>query len=249
MSITSDDLDCNIELDEWDCKFPHYTTKTTPSTLYPRCIQPFAAIISSGRNQGKSVLLKDMYRRAWKGKFDIVVLFSNTVGNGFYDKFLPEDYIRSSTYDEELLLNLYDSLEEYKEIHGKYLNTLVLFDDCIDKSQLHSKPLTDIFTLGRHRGVSICFITQTPTLVSTVWRSNITHMFNLYTRGPSKAHIINNFITEIIDDSEIGSCSLTEYANKILKATYRKKYRVLVIEFEKNGTCLKDNAKWFIADP
>lgn len=216
--------------------------------MYNRSLKPFSFIICSSRNQGKSVLLRDLYERHWEGNFHLVLVFSNTLGTNWYDSFIPAS-TKYHQYDEDILINLFKLQQEHKEKTGKYLNVLAIFDDCISEELKHSEVLQNIFILGRHLGISICFITQSPTLVKSTWRQNTTHLAILRLKGLGKEHIINNFLLDLIEEEDTDGSKPATYASKLLRKTFEERYRALIVEYDNEGNSLRDVVSWYKANP
>jgi hypothetical protein len=252
MSSISSEPDNNLSepasLNEWVPDFPVYTYKDRPQFSQPKSIKPFAMIIAASRNQGKSVLFKRLYEDHFRDKMDLVIVFSSTLGNGFYDDFI-ESKTKYTNYDEEVIYNLFNIQESVKKAKGYYLNTLVIFDDIVGDQIKHSEAIQDLFVLGRHRNISIAFLTQSPVLCKTTWRQNCTHLFLLRCKGSGLDHIIQGFLLDLVDDEDSTEMKPERYLRKILKSVFSEKYKSIVVEFDKEGNSLQDCMTSYKANP
>lgn len=247
-SISSEqELDNNNTLLEWVPDFPVYTYKDRPQFSQPKSIKPFAMIIAASRNQGKSILFKRLYEDHFRDKMDLVIVFSSTLGNGFYDEFI-ESKTKYTNYDEEVIYNLFNIQESVKKQKGYYLNTLVIFDDIVGDQIKHSEAIQDLFVLGRHRNISIAFLTQSPVLCKTTWRQNCTHLFLLRCKGSGLDHIIDGFLLDLVDDEDT-QMKPEKFLRKVLKNVFSEKYKSIVVEFDKEGNSLQNCMTTYKANP
>lgn len=247
--ISSSSAGCSDlpKLDYWEPNFPSYNHNDKPPAIYNRSIKPFAMMIISSRNQGKSVMLRHLYEEHFEGRFDLVIVFSNTLGNGWYDEFL-QCKTKYNQYDEDVLINLLNIQQEHKAEYGKYLNVLTIFDDCVSEEIKNSEPLQNLFLMGRHMAISIVFITQSPTLAKTVWRQNTTHLIVLRCKGKGKEHIINGFLLDLVDEEDCGSMKPDAFLRKLLKSVFDERYTALVVDYDKEGNSLRDCMKLYRAN-
>lgn len=231
----------SVNLKQWAPDFPLFDYKNRPKGIQPKAIKPFSLIICASRNSGKSVLFRCLYEQHFEGQFDIVILFSNTLGNGFYDEFIPNK-TKFHHFDEGVLTNLLEIQEKQKKTSGFYLNTLVIFDDCIGDDVKNSEVIQDLFVLGRHKAISIVFITQTPTFCKTSWRVNTTHLIVLRIKGSGLDHIIDSFLSDLIeeDDITIPGMKADKYLRYLIKQTFSEKFRALVIDYNLEGSKLTE---------
>ena len=248
MSENSDDN--NNDLHIWEPHFDNYKYNEKPPSLRLRSIKPFAMLICSSRNQGKTVMLRHLYEKQFEARFDLVILFSQTIGNGFYEQFMGEHKKTFyDEFDENVLININNIQEKVRKEKGFYLNILVIFDDCVSESIKHNEEIQNLFTRGRHKGISICFITQSPTLVKSTWRQNCTHLIVLRTKGLGLDNLKTNFLLDLIDAEEIpNNIKPDKYLNQIVKKVFNEKYNALVVEYDKEGNSLNDCIFQYKAD-
>lgn len=97
----------------------------------------------------------------WERRKDIneVYVFTKTKHNGWYQKFLPNEFIYDH-WDHMVCRKVINRGIALKE-HGIDPRIVVLGDDLIsDKTVRHADEIDELFTAGRHAGVEVHFITQ-----------------------------------------------------------------------------------------
>lgn len=237
-----------ISLDVWQPSFPSYRYDNKPEFIRKKSIMPFSMIISASRNQGKSVMVRHLYEKCWESRFDLVVVFSKTLGNGFYRQFIKSKTMFDK-FDNSILERLNEIQEEQRKTTGYMLNILIIFDDTIGNSTLYNEQIADLFTLGRHKAISVVYATQSPTSVSTLWRQNVTHFICLKTKGKGVQHIIDNFLLDLIDEDDCPEKErVDKFLRRLMKNVFKTDYQALVIEYEISGKCgIKDCIHTYIA--
>lgn len=231
-------LGVSNKITRWEPNFSSYTAKERPLYARQKSIKPFAMILTASRNRGKSFLIKHLYQTQWKNKFDLVILFSNTILSGGYDYInKPTKY---SEYDEDIITQLWDIQETQKEENGYMLNILVVLDDCISNAVRESQALSDLFTKGRHALISVVFSTQNPVQASQTFRQNCNYSVMLKTMGRGKEHLINSYLLDLVDPEDCQSMKPYKYMNQILKEVWSEPYQALVIEYDKQGDEIQD---------
>jgi hypothetical protein len=63
---------------------------------------------------------------------------------------------------------------------GKYLDILIIFDDCVSVKQKYQDEILQVFTRERNVGISIMFVSQSPALMNKVWRDNSDYVMLLF---------------------------------------------------------------------
>lgn len=241
---SSDGIIQNYPIKEWEVNFNQYTYDKLPKNMYSKSLKPFAMALIASRNSGKTAMFRYLFKNYLKGHFEIIIIFSNTIDSGQYD-FLDTD-LKYHSYDPEVLRELAETQREYKQKHGKYFNTLIIFDDCIHGVK-EEPEIENVFLMGRHSATSICFISQSPTLLKTTWRQNITLLMVLRIKGLGKEYIINNFLLDLIDDDEYKNESPKKYLSKLIKSVTDIPYTALVIDYELLNREFFDCVKYFKA--
>lgn len=171
-----------------------------PKEYLEECLKKwhsFTMIISGSRMSGKSNLLKHLLSFT-KKRFDIIVVFSRTLINGFYQSFIDSKLIFDD-YKPEVLIDLRKTALNLKE-QGKKFKYLLIFDDCVDSKSKYEKEITNSFFNGRHYGESLIFLTQKCSLLSTGWMSNCLIHITLFAGSRSeKEYLAEKIITDAID--------------------------------------------------
>lgn len=174
----------------------------------------FAITITAPREQGKSTLFRDIFIKCnFRDLFDVHVLFSKTLNEDFFGEFFPGDgRLMFRGYNPNKLMKIVDLSKKFHEIHGRWPNILIVFDDCVGESSgtvdarkkagpknvKNENEILELFTMGRHQGMSVVFITQSPTLISPEWRKNTNIHIILYTPDENdKEHIYNNALAGV----------------------------------------------------
>jgi len=204
-------------------------------------------VICASRNQGKSYMIRYLYETYFEKKFDSVIIFSKTLGSGFYDQFIKSK-TKYSNFSPEVLKKLFLLQEENKKKRGFYMSILLIFDDCLGLNIMYNQELQDVFTLGRHLGLSIVFASQNPTCISQTCRQNTTHLVLLRCKGRGLENIINNFLLDLIDEDELPTnCKRVDvYLRNVIKKVFSTRYRALIIEYEKEGVSFEELGRKFL---
>jgi hypothetical protein len=111
----------------------------------------------------------------------------------------------------------------------KKINTLMIFDDTNSRKQKYSMPITDLFSKGRHFGISTIYTSQTPTLCDNIWKENsdIITIFNIRTRA-YKEHTVNNLIGNPLGIFFQSVAKEKDYYIKLIDKTTSVPYQCLV---------------------
>jgi hypothetical protein len=148
-------------------------------------------IIASKRNTGKSKLVLNLiYNFITNYDFKYVVLFSDTAK--FLDdyKFMPQKLIFSLTNDKIEKIMKY---QEQQIIKKKDCKCLMILDDV--NIEAKSSFLNQVFTKGRHYGITIIMSVQFPRHVcSKIIRNNIDYLFISELNNETMKNIIKECI-------------------------------------------------------
>lgn len=229
-------------IQKWDSHFDTIGTQ----------MKPVAMIVSASRNQGKSYLVKDIITkiRASKKGWDIYIVFSNTLENGFYQEFIPGK-TKYGAYDPMVIQKLLEIQKNKLSENKKPPSVMIIFDDCVSKKMIYDEEINFLFTRGRHMNLSVIFITQSPTMVNSVWRQNATHLFVLRSKGKSLDHILDNFLQDLFQIGDFGTENYNQLEMKIrqlLKFVFEEQYRCLVCLYDDEGNDWQQCVKWYKAD-
>lgn len=242
----------------WDGFFPRYRHASSrvgdkaPDGIKPGSIKPFAALVIASRASGKSYTVRDLFvRNDFNKMYDHIIVMSNTLLNGWYQNFINADkLISSSLYSSDLLVKLDSIQDEHRSEYGIYPSALVILDDCVSERVKYSDELMQLFTMGRHKATSIIFISQSPTLVQSVWRQNATHCIMLKMKGLGLDNCIKNFILDLVDQEDVErhaeeygispSTRVDVFARKMMTRHLSEKYNAIVVLYEQPGNRLDD---------
>ena len=137
-----------------------------------------AISVSAKRNSGKSELVKYIIHQYHQEFSNIFVISGTEKVNKFYSKipFINPKYIYH-TFDSSFIENLLKNMEKINEGKTKkdkdFKRILLIMDDVFSSFNAHSeKAFEQIFTLGRHLGVTIITITQYIYMLPPRCRSN-----------------------------------------------------------------------------
>lgn len=223
-----DDIKKNIK--QWDEIFP--TFKRNRKTI----IEPFTMLVIAPRFGGKSSLIRHIYEQILYKYFDIVIVFTKTLVNEWYQQFVPGK-TKFEQYDPLYIEHLFKVQKQRKQAAKPPLNILIIMDDIADKaSVLYDHYINELFTRGRHWYISLIFASQDITMINMTWRKNITHAFALKLLGPDLEKLIENFLDTLLSDDEVPEkMKRITYIKKITSFVFSEAHRALVIIPKKDG--------------
>jgi len=166
-NVVKTDISNSIKIPVWDPK--HFFNK------YMKEYGSFTALIFGSRMSGKSNMLKHFLISKDGGKlvdkFDMIIIFSKTILNGHYQKFLKTK-LMFDTYKPEVIEAMQKLHEQHKS-QGKKFRWLIIFDDCVVNMK-YQESITNCFYNSRHFGGSIIFLSQKASEAAQNWKNNIT---------------------------------------------------------------------------
>lgn len=236
---------------EWDGRFPSFKAGDKPPQLYPKAVKPFTWLVVASRNQGKSHLFRyvwetDLSRgKSGQPRWHIIVLMSNTLRTGQYEYLTRSPTCRAySDFDEDVVDALFDLQDSNIEQSGRYLNILLVLDDVVSKETVKSAALQKVFLMGRHFGISLVWMTQSPQLVRPILRNNVTVLSVLRIKSNGREHICKSFLNDLV---EVEGVKADSFSRTLLKEAFRVPYRSLTILFEEESNDMWDAIKVFVA--
>lgn len=164
MSNNNEQNNNNVYPAEWD-----------PSSAFSRGNHFMLSILGPSES-GKSYLMRDIFIKGkFAGLFDIFIVFSHSLDNAieadFFANFVPGG-LHFKEYKPEVMTKLFEIQERYMANKRRYLNILIIFDDCVSVKQKYSDEILQTFIRGRNKGMSIIFASQAPQLMNSIWRTN-----------------------------------------------------------------------------
>ncbi len=217
-------------------------TKWKPKFKRGEC---FASLVTASRNSGKSYLLRHLIRCYLKELYDIFIFISDSPDNktDFEPVISPKPAIFLTDMNYAILNKIQKTNEEREKKGKDKLYTLVLFDDKVSSSVKSDDQLLQLYTRGRHLGVSVIFSSQSRTLANPVWVANSDLTIILKSNSAQqKKGIIENILrgTVPVDNDKD--------ENRILRA-------ILMHYCKNQGDCLivdakkqsNDNLYWYKA--
>lgn len=195
----------------------------------------FSMMLIAKRRSGKSQLIKYLYEKYWKLRYDFVVIYTTLMNSKFYKDFIVgEHLIYTNNEVDRMKLIMDKNAKRAKTKKGRKnpINTLIIFDDTVSRKQRFDADIMDIYTKGRHYNMSIVYATQTPTLVDTVWRENsdLIMMFKMKTRR-FQEYVADHVLNGILDvNFQTVKKEKNAYIDILKKAT-EEKYRCLVVDY------------------
>lgn len=161
----------------------------------------FSMIVNGMSKSGKSYLVKDIITPIID-EFDFIIVFSKTLCNGFYSKWLKTKLLFDD-FIPEVVEKFKELVEKYKNLpKGKAKNIKLLFivDDCLSTSIKYENMLGSLFMTGRHFNASVIIIGQKASMYSLSWMCNCTIFISLYCGSyKEKKYISENIIADAID--------------------------------------------------
>lgn len=109
-------------------------------------------------------------------RFPLVIVITNTTINGFWERYVPKDFIFTVPEMDEVFKKLYDR-QEFILTHPQYKidpRVLLILDDVLEDQMIlqYSKYLKASFTDGRHYKISIMILLQYAKGITPVLRGN-----------------------------------------------------------------------------
>lgn len=135
--------------------------------------KPFAMLIFASRNSGKSYLMRHLIRDYLRTQYDVFVIVSDSPDTkSDFEPVMPEGtiYLNNMNYN---LINELDKTNKQRLLERKEpLQMLIMFDDKVGNDVKNDQQLLQLFTRGRHLGISLIFSSQAKKLAETTWTNN-----------------------------------------------------------------------------
>lgn len=194
----------------------------------------FSMLVIASRGSGKSYSVKYLLEYELRDKFDSFIVFCQSPDDlEEYKEILP-GRLFFQDYNPDVINKIIEINTDRRAKGEPMIETLFLFDDQISYKMKYDDDLLQVFSRGRHAGVSIIFITQSHTYASTAWRNNSTYIILLRQNSRQTRDNVNkNILTGSIDVPE--EANETKYYNRIMREYIDKPGDALVLDFEVGG--------------
>jgi hypothetical protein len=192
-----------------------------------------AIILLGPRKSGKSYIVKQILKE--KGhEYELILIFTNSVGVQTYKEIIDSKCIFPN-YSPIVLRKFIDlcgmnKQEEDIEAKGN-MKFLVIFDDCVSMKQRSNNEIAQLFTQGRHYGITTLYCSQSSGYIAPEWRKNVDKM--IITKSPtgtSRDNIIEEYMTGVLSDEDLRGHSEKEVLREIIK-NFTEGYNCLIIDF------------------
>lgn len=204
----------------------------------------FSCSIFASRRSGKSYLIRHLIRKYLRSKYDLFVVVSDSPDTqSDLSPVLPDTAIFLNEMDYSLIDMMGAKNDERVKQGKKELTMLVVFDDKIGNEVKSDDKLLQIFTRGRHIGVSIIFSSQSKKFAETTWITNSDYIIML------KANVQQQRKT-ILDNIIKGTVNVPDEVNeerylRLLMSTYMSKTGDALVVDNKDAT--SNNLRWYRA--
>jgi len=162
------------------------------------------------------------------------VLFVNSMEERErYLEILPTE-LAFDEYKPEIIKGIGDKNEKRKAEGKKPFNVLVLFDDTSGNKIKNDDQILQTYINGRHKNLSVIFITQSYSLANSTWRSN-SDIIMLLRQNSSQAR--KSVRETILDGSVYVDEGLNEkrFYNDLMRKHMSKTGDCLVVDFRNRG--------------
>jgi hypothetical protein len=133
----------------------------------------FAMLLFASRNSGKSYLIRHLIRDYLIPIYDIFIVVSDSPDTiTDFAPCCPQGTIFLKEMNYEIFNEITRKNQELTKKGKADLNSLLIFDDKIGKDTKNDEQLLQLFTRGRHLGISIIFSSQAKKMAETTWLNN-----------------------------------------------------------------------------
>ena len=166
----------------------------------PKSIDPFSTIMLVGaRRSGKSYYMKHLVQKL-KSKYSLIVVFTHTKINHFWDDITDEKYI-FETWNPSVIQKIYKRNEKIDNDLDKINpNTLIILDDMADDTNLRTdSTFMSLFVRGRHHKCGLIMSTQYINLLSPTIRNNLDIIVIPIQRNKKNIDLLYEFYGSVVD--------------------------------------------------
>jgi hypothetical protein len=176
--------------------------------------------------------------------YDRFVVFCNSHSEqASYEEILPTTTEYYFGYKEKVITRIYEMNRKLERAGKRKANICCVFDDVVGEKVKREDTILQVFSNGRHAGISCLFIAQSMALANRTWRIN-SDVFFCLKQNSSDAR--RQLIKEVFSGSVEIPDGLREQAvlTEVMKKHMNKTGDVLVLD---NRDATFDNLYWYRA--
>lgn len=165
----------------------------------------FAMLMFASRNSGKSYLIKHLVRDYLRDSYDVFIVVSDSPDTKQdFEPVFPAGTIFLTDMNYSIINDLAEKNKELAKKQQEPLNALIVFDDKIGKDTKNDDNLLQIFTRGRHLGVSVIFSSQAKKAAETTWLNNADYTIILKQNSAQQREtIVKNVLKGTVNVADI----------------------------------------------
>lgn len=162
---------------------------------------PFAMLIFASRNSGKSYLIRHLIRSYLRRKYDLFVVVSDSPDTeSDLSPVCPEGTIFLTEMDYGAIDVMQQNNAKRLEHNKEPFSMLIIFDDKIGREVKNDDKLLQLFTRGRHLGISLIFSSQSKKFAETTWLNNADYVILLKANSQQQRKtILDNVIKGTVE--------------------------------------------------
>ena len=194
----------------------------------------FSMLVLASRGSGKSYLTKYLLEYHLRDKYDLFVVISDSDDElENYKEILP-GRLFFNDFKPELITNLIEMNKKRIQEGKPLLQVLFVFDDKISNKMKYNDELLQLFTRGRHVGISIVFISQSHAFASAAWRNNSDTIIVLKQNAKQARDAINdNILIGSLDAPE--NVNEKKYYMNVMRNYINKEGDAVVLDFNEGA--------------
>jgi hypothetical protein len=194
----------------------------------------FSMLILASRGSGKSYLTKYLLEYHLRDKYDLFVVISDSDDElENYKEILP-GRLFFNDFKPELITNLIEMNKKRLQEGKPLLQVLFVFDDKISNKMKYNDELLQLFTRGRHVGISIVFISQSHAFASAAWRNNSDTIIVLKQNAKQARDAINdNILIGSLDAPD--NVNEKKYYMNVMRNYINKEGDAVVLDFNEGA--------------
>lgn len=208
----------------------------------------FSMAVYASRRSGKSTLVRYIFEsNDLNQKFDFIICISkNQDALDYMSEFVSGDLFFDK-FDKNVIKQIVEISKEL-EMNQTEMKFLIILDDTNCNEAKNDETLNDVYSMGRHLGISIIWITQHVTNLSTTMRNNSDYLLiGRCGTATEKKAIIDNFLMGSRDEDVENGKSEHHFYRELIKK-YTKDYTFIVVIPTSQSTDFKDVVQFIRAE-